>query len=224
MLMVSSNSARISLRRGFDFCTIRAAKFFALQSEQVRALGLALLHLGGLYDVGIAACVVVKPTDEQTAAECLPAVARLADVEQDVGVGSEEGLNDTEDGVLQFLVVGRGTMTLVVDVKLVGTALLDGVIVHETNSEKQIIIGFNEVVATILRPNLIWGEAVDVCKVERIHRANCLRSSRILLNSSSDCFIHSCFLRMDSRKAAMISSRVRFLIATDTIIMRIKVL
>ena len=104
MLMVSSNSARISLRRGFDFCTIRAAKFFALQSEQVRALGPALLHFCGLKDVGIAARVVVEPSDEETAAECLPAVARLADVEQDIGVGSEEGLDEQEDGFAEFLV------------------------------------------------------------------------------------------------------------------------
>ena len=32
MLIVSSNSARISLRRGFDFWTIRAAKFLVLSS------------------------------------------------------------------------------------------------------------------------------------------------------------------------------------------------
>ena len=61
MLMASSNSASISVRRGLDFCTMRAAKFFALQSEQVRALGLALLYLGSLHHVGITVAVVVEP-------------------------------------------------------------------------------------------------------------------------------------------------------------------
>ena len=111
-------------------------------------------------------------------------------------------------------------MAFVVDVKLVGTVLPNGIIVHETNLEQQSVTGFNKVVTTILCPNLVRGEAVDVCKVEWIHGAKSLRSSRILLNSSSDCFIHSCFLRMDSRNAAMTSSRVRFLNATGIIIMK----
>ena len=40
---------------------MRAAKFFALQSEQVRALGLSLLHLGSLHHVGITVAVGVEP-------------------------------------------------------------------------------------------------------------------------------------------------------------------
>ena len=75
-----------------------------LHDEGSEVTGLALLHLGGLHDEGIAACIVVEPSDEQATAECLAPVARLADVEQNVGIGSEESLDEQEDGFAQFLV------------------------------------------------------------------------------------------------------------------------
>ena len=107
-----------------------------LYYEGGKVLGLALLHLSGLHDVGVAVAIGIEPADKETATECLAAVARLADIEQYVRVGSEEGLDDAEDGSLQFLIVGRGTMTFVVDVELVSSRWPDGVVVHETNLEQ----------------------------------------------------------------------------------------
>ena len=158
MLMVSSNSASISVRRRLDFCTMRAAKFFALQSEQVRALGLSLLHLGSLHHVGITVAVGVEPANEQTAAESLTAVARFADVEQYVGVGGEECLDDQENGLAEFLVKWRGLMALVADCELIGTRRPDGIVVHKTDVEDLSPAGFHIVVTPVISPHLVWGQ------------------------------------------------------------------
>ena len=83
---------------------MRAAKFFSLQSEQVRVLGLALLYLGSLHYIGITVVVGVEPADKQAAAEGLPSVASLANVEQYVGIGGEECLDDQKNGFAEFLV------------------------------------------------------------------------------------------------------------------------
>jgi len=60
-----------------------------LHNERCEVLGLALLHLGGLQYIVVAAGVGVEPANEQAATEGLTAVARLADVEQYVGVGGK---------------------------------------------------------------------------------------------------------------------------------------
>lgn len=51
-----------------------------LHNKGSEILCIALLYLGGLHDIGITTRVVVEPADEQTAAGCLTAVTRLADV------------------------------------------------------------------------------------------------------------------------------------------------
>ena len=141
-----------------------------LHDEGGKVLGLALLHLGGLQYIVVAAGVGVEPANEQAAAEGLTPVARLADIEQYVGVGGKEGLDEQEDGVAEFLVERRGLVGLVADGELICPSLPNGIVVHETDVEDLSPTGLNVVVAPVICPNLIWGEAANTCQVEWIHR------------------------------------------------------
>ncbi len=144
-----------------------------LHDEGGEVFGLALLHLGGLHDVFVAARVGVEPAHEEAAAECLAAVARLADVEQDIGVGGEEGLDEQEDGLAELQVERRGLMTLVIDGELIGTALPNGVVVHETDDEDLAAAGLNDVVAPVFSPYFVGRQATDTGQVECVHAVRC---------------------------------------------------
>ena len=61
-------------------------------------------------------------------------------------------------------------MTLVADGELVGSRRPDGIVVHETDDEDLSSAGFNEIVTSVLRPDLIGCEAVNTSQVEWIHR------------------------------------------------------
>ena len=64
-------------------------------------------------------------------------------------------------------------MALIADGKLVGTSLPDRVVVHETDDEDLAAVGLNEIVTTVLRPDLVGGEAVDACQIKCVHAFRC---------------------------------------------------
>ena len=126
-----------------------------LYYEGGEVLGLALLHLSGLHNVGVAVAIGIEPADKKAATKCLTAVACFANIEQYVRVGGEKGLNQQQDGLAKLLVERRGLMALITDGKLVGASLPDRVVVHETDDEDLAAVGLNEVVAAVLRPDLV---------------------------------------------------------------------
>jgi len=144
-----------------------------LYYEGGEVLGLALLHLSGLHNVGVAVAIGIEPADKKAATKCLTAVACFANIEQYVRVGGEKGLNQQQDGLAKLLVERRGLMALITDGKLVGASLPDRVVVHETDDEDLAAVGLNEVVAAVLRPDLVGSEAVDACQVKCVHAFRC---------------------------------------------------
>ena len=144
-----------------------------LNDECGEVFGLVLLHLSGLHDVGIATRIGVEPSDEEAAAECLAAIARFTDVEQDVGVGGKESLDEQEDGLAELLVERRGLMALVVDGELVGTSRPYGVVVHETNDEDLTAMGFYVIVTSVFCPYLIGRQTADAGQIKWIHVFRC---------------------------------------------------
>ena len=144
-----------------------------LYYEGGKVLGLALLHLSGLHDVGVAVAIGIEPADKKAATKCLTAVACFANIEQYVRVGGEKGLNQQQDGLAKLLVERRGLMALITDGKLVGASLPDRVVVHETDDEDLAAAGLNDVVAPVFRPYLVGRQATDTGQVECVHAVRC---------------------------------------------------